>query len=60
MSNNQAINWSSCFICGEQDNLRSTSDGIQSLANRFTEFWKNNVLPFHSSKITPDLVDEGK
>ena len=56
MSHNETINWSSCCICGEKGNLRSTNDGIQSLANRFTEFWKNNVLPFSSSKITTDTI----
>ena len=56
MSHNETINWSSCCICGEEGNLRSTNDGIQSLANRFTEFRKNNVLPFSSSKITTDTI----
>ena len=56
--NNKENDWqtnSSCCICDVVGgDLRSSSEGIESLAQNFLEFWKNGVLPFDSSKITSE------
>ena len=50
--------WDECCICnGEKgDTLRANTVGIESLAQQFLEFWKNDVLPFDSAKITTKFV----
>ena len=46
------IDWSSCCICEIEVELRSTDDGIETLAKQFVAYWKSILLPFESSKIT--------
>ena len=48
--------WKCCCICGEGENLRSTDDGIRSLAEQFVAYWKNEILPFSYSRITTAFV----
>ena len=55
--------WNECCVChGEKGGaLRSNADGIESLANQFLEYWKNDILPFDPSTITTISVigDDG-
>ena len=52
------MDWdSTCCICGDGgDDLRGTPEGISSLAGQFVEYWKNEVLPFDSERITTKSV----
>ena len=36
--------------------MRSTNDGIETLAGRFVEFWSNDVLPFNAERIAGDII----
>ena len=61
-SGTATIDWTCCCICGDGGDLRSTSDGIQSLAAQLVAYWKNNVLDFDPGKITSEFVvgDDGQ
>ena len=58
MNEVQEIEWEECCLCDgeEKGDLRSTTNGIVTLAGQFVEFWKNGLLPFNLAKITTNYV----
>ena len=48
----KTINWSSCCICGADGSLRSTEEGIKTLADNVLKHWKGYVLDFNPKNLT--------
>ena len=53
----KTINWSCCCICGADGSLRSTGEGIKTLADNFLKHWEDDVLDFNPKKITENTVN---
>ena len=59
----EQIDWTKCVVCQSGDGeLRSTSQGIESLANQFKAWWNDKILPFDAAFLTSHTItdEEGK